>query len=362
MVDWQVGLLTSVGMAVHFRDGGDVQLDTADLQPLQELIRRRRVDAVLLPTHRATLENFVMEERVQPLRQQAFATAIGSGSWLDVDALAAAHRNFYLHERIDLEHSDPAVPDTFDAHLNGSNVWSGIEENLALYRLEAVSFALKGSGVDETDLEHAVVGRNRTGATPAQVNAADTVLERLCDAWNLGRHRRPAFATTEPEIDHLLHDPGDDWPHALRDHLGLGHLSPLATSAPIQVLLMRYTVKEVRDAATKVGHGGFCIPTVLDGPINPYFFPTPLPSATAPAAPQRCGGALNLRASATQSDYAMGLELIHSFVAYRPEHVVRWGLVSRPLAVDLPVLRGYHLDWLRLDTERDDFGCNLDDV
>ena len=303
-----------------------------------------------------------MEERVQPLRQQAFATAIGSGSWLDVDALAAAHRNFYLHERIDLEHSDPAVPDTFDAHLNGSNVWSGIEENLALYRLEAVSFALKGSGVDETDLEHAVVGRNRTGATPAQVNAADTVLERLCDAWNLGRHRRPAFATTEPEIDHLLHDPGDDWPHALRDHLGLGHLSPLATSAPIQVLLMRYTVKEVRDAATKVGHGGFCIPTVLDGPINPYFFPTPLPSATAPAAPQRCGGALNLRASATQSDYAMGLELIHSFVAYRPEHVVRWGLVSRPLAVDLPVLRGYHLDWLRLDTERDDFGCNLDDV
>lgn len=44
-----------------------------------------------------------MEERVQPLRQQAFATAIGSGSWLDVDALAAAHRNFYLHGRIHLE-------------------------------------------------------------------------------------------------------------------------------------------------------------------------------------------------------------------------------------------------------------------
>ena len=128
--------------------------------------------------------------------------------------------------------SDPAVPDTFDAHLNGSNVWSGIEENLALYRLEAVSFALKGGGVDETELEHAVVERNRTGATPAQVNAAGTALARMCAAWNLGRHRRPAFATTEPEIDHLLHDPGEDWPHALREHLGLGHISPWQPAHP----------------------------------------------------------------------------------------------------------------------------------
>ena len=303
-----------------------------------------------------------MEERVQPSRLQAFAAVIGSGPWLDVAAFGDVHRNRYLRERIDLDHGDPGIPDTFVDGLNGSNVWSGIEENLALYRLEAVSFALKNTGLDEAELERAVGERNRPGATAAQINAADTVLERVCEAWNLGRHRRPAFATTEPEIESLLHDPGDEWPHALRDHLGLGHLSPQPAREPIKVLLTRYTVKEVRDGAKLAGHGGFCIPTVLDGPINPYFFPTPRPSTAAPAAPQRCGRALNLRTSATQSDYAMGLELIHSFVNYRPEHLVRWGLVSRPLAVDLLTLRSFHLDWLRLETDRDDFGCNLADV
>lgn len=348
-------------MAVHFQALG-VNVNTVDLAPLQALIRLRRVDANLLPTHRAVLENFLMEERVQPQRLQVFAAAVGLGPWLDVDAFGAVHRADYLRQRIDLDQGDPAIPDTFDVGLNGSNFWSGIEENLALYRLEAASFALRGCGVDDAELERAVGVRNRPAATPAQINAADTVLERVCESWNLGRHRRPAFATTEPEIEHLLHGPGDDWPHALRDHLGLGHLSPLPAREPIKVLLTRYTVKEVRDGARQAGHGGFCIPTVLDGPINPFFFPTPLPTATSPAAPQRCGRALNLRASATQSDYAMGLELIHSFVPYRPEHLVRWGLVSRPLAVDLLALRGFHLDWLRLETERDDFGCNLNDV
>ena len=337
-------------------------MNTVNLAPLQALIRLRRVDTNLLPTHRAVLENFLMEERVQPSRLQAFAAAVGSGPWLDIDAFGGVHRNGYLHERVDIDQGDPGIPDTFDSGLNGSNFWSGIEEHLALYRLETVSFALKDADVDEAELERAVGERNRPAATPAQIKAADTVLERVCETWNLGRHRRPAFATTEPEIEDLLHDPEGDWPHALRDHLGLGHLSPEPAREPIKVLLMRYTVKDVLAGAKKVGHGGFCIPTVLDGPINAYFFPTPLPSVTAPAAPQRCGRALNLRASATQSDYAMGLELIHSFVRYRPEHLVRWGLVSRPLAVDLSALRGFHLDWLRQETERDDFGCNLDDV
>lgn len=337
-------------------------MDTADLAPLQALIRKRRVDTDLLPTDRAVLENFLLEERIQPSRLQLFASTIGAGPWSDVPAFIDAHRNCYLRSRIDLDQGEPGVPDTFDDGLNGTNFWPGIEENLALYRLETMSFAVEKAGVDETDLERSVVERNRPGATAAQIKLADLVLDRVCEAWNAGRHRRAAFATTEPEIENLLQDPVCDWPHALRDHLGLGHLSPQPAHEPIKVLLMRYTVKEVRKAAKQAGHGGFCIPTVLDGPINPFFFPTPLPSTSVPAAPQRCGRALNLRASATQSDYAMGLELIHSFVNYRPEHLVRWGMVSRPLAVDLLSLRSFHLDWLRLETDRDDFGCDLADV
>jgi len=311
---------------------------------------------------KAMLENVVMEERVSPDRYRAFVASIGNGPWQDFNAFHAAHRNRYLLDRIDLVQGGASVPDTFNTSLNGANAWNGIEKNLALYRVEAVSFALKDCGVDESEFERAVLDRNQASATSAQREAADTVLRRVCDVWNASRHLRPAFATTEPEIEDLLANANTDWPHALRDHLGLGHLSPVSTREPVKVLLMRYTVQEVKDQAKKAGHGGFCIPTVLDGPLNPYFFPTPMPAASAPSAPQRCGRALNLRRASTQADYRMGLELVHSFVNYHPNHVVHWGLISRPLAVDLALLRRLHLDWLRLDTERDEFGCDLANV
>lgn len=310
----------------------------------------------------AILENVVMEERISRRRHRAFSAAIGDGPWPTVGAFATAHKLRYLRERIDLVQGDPGVPDTFDAALNSGNVWDGIEDSLALYRVEEVSFALKGAGVDEGEFERAIRDRQLASAKVAQTDAADAVLARVCEAWNPSRHQRPAFATTEPEIEDILADAGADWPNALRDHLGLGHLNPAGSREPVKVLLMRYTVKEVKEQAKRAGHGGFCIPTVLDGTLNPYFFPTPLPTAAAPAAPQRCGRALNLRPASTQADYLMGLELVHSFVNYRPEHLVRWGLISRPLAVDLLLLRRLHLDWLRLDTERDEFGCDLDSV
>ena len=337
-------------------------MNSGQLPAFQSLVRKVRAQPALHFADQAMLENVVMEERVDHHRHAAFVMAVGDGPWLDVAAFAAAHKNRYVLERIDLDQGDTGVPDTFDLALNGDNVWHGIEYNLALYRVEDASFALKGSGVDEAEFERAVLDRHQVSATAAQRNAADAVLARVCEGWNSSRHQRPAFATTEPEIEDLLADAGASWPHALRDHLGLGHLSPVSRREPIKVLLMRYTVKEVNDQAKRTGHGGFCIPTVLDGPLNPYFFPTPAPAASAPNAPQRCGRALNLRPASTQADYSMGLELVHSFVNYRPEHVVRWGLISRPLVVDLLSLRRLHLDWLRLDTERDEFGCNLADV
>lgn len=337
-------------------------METHQLPAFQALVREVRARPDLPIADRAMLENVVMEERISKDRQTAFAAALGTGPWPDVAAFAAAHKNGYLRERIDLDQGDAAVPDTFDAALNGGNAWHGIEDNLALYRVEDVGFALKSSSVDEAEFERAVLHRSLASATAAQRDAADAVLTRVCEAWNSSRHQRPAFATTEPEIEDLLSDPGVDWPHALRDHLGLGHLSPVRSHEPVRVLLMRYTVKEVKDHAKRAGHGGFCIPTVLDGPLSPYFFPTPAPAATAPSAPLRCGRALNLRQASTQADYRMGLELMHSFVNYRPGHVVRWGLISQPLTVDLQLLRRLHLDWLRLETERDEFGCDLADI
>lgn len=337
-------------------------MELDQLPALRVLIRTALAHPGLPAEAKAILENVVMEERVGQNRHTAFSTAMGAGPWRDVAIFATEHKNRYLRERIDLDQGDAGVPDTFDTALNGGNTWHGIEDNLALYRVEDVGFALRGSGVDDAEFESAVLDRNQAPAGATARAASDAVLTRVCESWNLNRHQRPAFATTEPEIEDLLADAGAEWPNALRDHLGLGHLSPTGSREPIKVLLMRYTVKEVKDQAVRAGHGGFCIPTVLDGPLNPYFFPTPASAAAAPSAPQRCGRALNLRPASTQADYRMGLELVHSFVKYQPKHVVRWGLISRPLAVNLMLLRCLHLDWLRLDTERDEFGCDLSNV
>jgi hypothetical protein len=123
------------------------------------------------------------------------------------------------------------------------------------------------------------------------------------------------------------------------------------------VLLLRYTVREVRQCKA-AGGSAFCMPTVLDGTVNPYFFPRPRPGAGAPGSDRQVGRAVNLAAT-SESDYAMRLELVHSYVDYRPDHLVRWGLISRPVSADLAQLRGFHLSWLRLETERDTFGCDL---
>ena len=55
----------------------------------------------------------------------------------------------------------------------------------------------------------------------------------------------------------------------------------------------------------------------------------------------------------TESDYAMRAELVHSYLDYRPEHLARVGLVSRQMQCDLAQLRGFHLNWLRLELDRD---------
>lgn len=203
---------------------------------------------------------------------------------------------------------------------------------------------MRGTGVDSAELEQAVVSGDRT------------ILAKVCDAWNKQRDRRPAFATTEIAVDDILDAAGADWPHTLRDNLGLGHFDPIPGSPPVPVLLLRYTVGEVMQDK-KAGVSGFAIPTMIDGRLNPFFFPTPKPNPGSEAAQYEVGRVVNLAQVANQSDYKMGLELVHSFVAYRPEHLWRMGYISRPITSDLSTLRSFHLDWLRLNTDRDDFAA-----
>lgn len=330
-------------------------MDMRSVVPLQSLVRSRRSDSVLPAEERAVYENFVIEERVADDRLQKYGLAFGSALLPNLDAFWQQHRTRYLNEHQFVEKDDGSVPDTFDAKLNGSNFWAAIDDNVVFYRLEQVSWALKGCSVDLAEFESAV--RESTARPSTSSKTAHSILQRVLTEWNERRNLFPSFATTSDEVTTLLEE--SDWADRVRDHLGLGHLNPVAGRTEA-VLLMRYTAKEVR-AARVARIQGFCIPTVLDGTINPYFFPTPTHAGVGRAVYEQ-GRAVNLAPALTESDYRMGLELIHSYLDYRPEHIVRWGLITRPHQADLSQLRRWHLSWLQLNCDRDDFVCELNHV
>lgn len=330
-------------------------MDMPSVVPLQSLVRSRRADPSLSANERAVYENFVLEERVATDRLQKYANALAFSPFGSLDDFSKEHRKHYLDEHQFIDKDEGSVPDTFDPNLNGSNFWRGIDDNVVLYRLEQVSWALKGSSVDQVELEPCVP---KDAAQPGHMpDASRTLLQRVVDEWNARRNLYPSFATTADEVADLLTEP--DWANRLRDHLGLGHLNP-APGKIEAVLLMRYTVQEVR-AAKVARTQGFCIPTVLDGTLNPYFFPTPVHGGDEGSVYEQ-GRAVNLASARTESDYCMGLELIHSYLDYRPEHIVRWGVISRPHQADLAERRRWHLSWLQLNCVRDDFACELSHV
>lgn len=104
-------------------------------------------------------------------------------------------------------------------------------------------------------------------------------------------------------------------------------------------------------------NGHPAVPTVLDGGLNPYFFPSPMPGPEAE--PPYYGHTLNLTAVAHENDYRIGVELLHPRIEYRPEHLYKVGVIARPFAMPLEQARRFHLPWLCLYTNRDDFGARL---
>ncbi len=317
-------------------------MQTSRIPTLDTYITTALARTGLSAQERAVIDNLRMEERVGDARLNRYSEAFGGKSVTSMNDLRGLQENYAI-QYLEIDPSEAEIPDTF-APDNAANAWRHIDDRLYLLRIEDVGFALRGSKIDVDELK------------PAVKENDSAMLKRFCDSWNKRRDRRPAFATTEIAVNDILQDAGDDWPNTLRDFLGLGSYNPTPHVAPIPVLLMRYTVAEVM-ADKSSGVPGFAIPTVIDGRLNPFFFPTPRPAPGFEAAQSEAGRAVNLRPVTTQSEYRMGMELVHSRIAYKPEHIWRLGRVSRPLTSDLEILRGLHLAWLQLETDRDDFGA-----
>jgi hypothetical protein len=114
------------------------------------------------------------------------------------------------------------------------------------------------------------------------------VLSRFIDDWNGKRDRRPQFATNVAGVQDLL--PDDPWSVTdwtwvanLRDHLGLGAYIPKASGEPLPVLIMVYPLTEVPAGCRPTWDGRVAVPTVLDGDLFEYFFPSPVSPAPSAA-------------------------------------------------------------------------------
>lgn len=295
---------------------------------------------------RAVLENFRLEERISDDRLARYVGAHREPPVADWNSLNT-HQQRYARRHQEIDVGEIEAPDTFDLKLNAGNRWPGvIESNLYLLRLESAEFAANCVKLDVKDLEAALADRKHK----------EVVLQDLCTAWNTARDRRPAFATTELAVKDMLDAAGDNWPNALRDELGLGQWNPSAGSAGVPVLLMRYQVKDVL-ADQSSGAARFAIPTVIDSSkLSAYFFPTPIPVEGSPTAACLAGRTVNLAAT-DAAGYRMGLELLHSRLTYRPEHLWKFGIIDRPLKLNLAEQRGFHLALVREICDRADFGA-----
>jgi len=322
-------------------------MNPARVPALQSYFAARSGGDVADAEERAKIENFLWDERPHDDAATRYSNALKGDPVADQDDWQGRHNGF-LETEIFIEPGNPELPLTF-CTVNDLNRLRAIEPNLYLIRVEKAAWPCELVDKSFLDLEKAIEGR-ATGD-----KAAEEFLKGLASRWNAERDRRPMFATTELEVQGILEDDAPDWAERLRDCLGLGYCDPGVSGQPVEIVVMRYTVREVLDSLAG-GQGHPAVPTLLDGTLNPYFFPTPFPSGEGEAGADYRGHTLNLSPVANQGKYTMGVELLHPAIAYKPEHFYRAGIIVQPIGLPVAAARSFHLPWLQLNYGRDDFG------
>ncbi len=230
------------------------------------------------------------------------------------------------------------VPDAF-LEIN-REAWLTVPAgNQDLVRLELLTRALDGMQLEvlERMLQRYDSGRDED---------ARRAVEAFFEVWNQRRDSRPAFATPYDQVK----DESDsaDWPHAIRDRLGLGHYG-CRDGTPLPVALMRYPLADALQAQSHQGAPVACaLPTVLDGGMHEFFFPVPREHTF--------GATLHLAPGLADT---LTAEILHYRIEYRRKHLWKLGLIEWPRELRdgaLREARDLHLLALQLSCNRDDFG------
>ena len=288
----------------------------------------------------AVADNCRFDERAGVGRWQRFEDLLsvlaadrGAVGWQDWTEANRLHLDRYCNV------PRPSLPDAF-LDINRSAWLDALSDNQTLVRIEALNRPLQNSGLDLDGLND-LLQRADDGDGDA-VRAVHSFF----DAWSQRRDARPAFAAFYDEVRQESDD--DDWPHALRDRLGLGHYGQVG-GASLPVALMRYSLADVYSAQGQKQRSSACaLPTVLDGGMHQFFFPVPREhpfGATVHLQPDRAD--------------TLTAEIVHCRIDYRREHLYRLGTITRPHRLDdgrLREARDLHLLALQVESGREDFG------
>jgi len=314
------------------------------------------------PAARCEAANFRWEQAVADERADDYNDYVGT---------IAAHKDWkaehkgYLSQSVHIARDLPKCAEGFMdrnrlAHLN-----EGMD-NTFLLRLESIGHLFSQpllSGLPDDDVTHRYwqrFYRSQQDLRKEKLSDTDEALRaEFVAQWNKQRTQaRPMFATFLNSFfsGNLKDLVKADWPHILRDRLGLRHW-PSTAGKPLPVALMCYTVDEVRaarDLAKKKGAAAsFTRPTVLDGEMSAAFIPAPL----LPGG-ESYGYTLNLSETGVPVEFSP--ELLTYPIEYQPRHIKALGFITRAhtLQGDQATLeaRNRHVQGLRAWPDCSDFG------
>lgn len=327
-----------------------------NLSPPLDQLSLDEVSASVSAAARCEVANFRWELAIEDARSAEYHTfADEVGSHKDWKAAHKSYLNSSVHVAKDLPRSSECfMVINGRAHLN-ENL-----DNTFLLRLESMDNLLHKSLISEVAQNFWWrFFKSQKDLRKEKLSDSDEALRTdFVMQWNAHRTQaRPLFAT-------FLNDFGgdlealvkDDWPHLLRDRLGLTHFSSVA-GAPMAVALMCYTVEEVRQArlmnVKKGAAASFTRPTVLDAEMSSAFIPAPLFSGG-----ESYGYTLDLGVDEVPESFAP--ELLTFPIEYQARHIKALGFISTQHALqeDENILkaRNYHVQGLRRLPDCENFG------
>lgn len=294
----------------------------------------------------AVADNCRFEERASVQRWGQFEICLQHN---DIDTMTwedwAAANKLLMDKRTYVPRT--GIPDAF-LPINRDAWKEGMAANQTIVRFENLTIPLErmwdGLSTLEEKLDKLRGLLERT-ASGSDYDAEQAVVA-FFGLWNNLRDNRPSFAAFYDEVREECDD--DDWPHSLRDRLGLGHYGG-SHGVMIPVALMGYLLQEVFETQKRKKLPAACaLPTVLDGGMHEFFFPVP---ASYPF-----GATLHLDPTHAE---VLTAEILHCRIQYERRHLLKLGFISKPHRQADDVLResrDLHLTALQIASDRYDFG------